>query len=62
MAWQPEEEQLRQLAGFLKDSLSGHNPVAQKHASSVSSLLCALISILVSALCKALTAVGDWIP
>jgi hypothetical protein len=36
MAWQPEDGQLRQLAGYLKDSLSGHNPVAQKNASSVS--------------------------
>ncbi|KAI9675649.1 MAG: hypothetical protein M1817_001016 [Caeruleum heppii] len=33
MAWQPEPEPLRQLAGYLKDSLSGHNPNAQKHAT-----------------------------
>ncbi|KAI9816661.1 MAG: hypothetical protein M1832_005047 [Thelocarpon impressellum] len=33
MAWQPQEEPLRQLAGYLKDSLSGHNPNAQKHAT-----------------------------
>ena len=37
MAWQPQEEPLRQLAGYLKDSLSGHNPAAQKQATLVSS-------------------------
>lgn len=35
MAWQPAEEPLRQLAGFLNDSLNSKNPVAQKHAEQV---------------------------
>ena len=34
-AWQPDQEQLRQLVGYLRDSLSGHNQNAQKHASMV---------------------------
>ncbi|KAI9795295.1 MAG: hypothetical protein M1833_007267 [Piccolia ochrophora] len=33
MTWQPQEEPMRQLAGYLKDSLSGHDPNAQKQAS-----------------------------
>ncbi|KAI9783346.1 MAG: hypothetical protein M1839_003880 [Geoglossum umbratile] len=33
MEWQPLEEPLRQLAGYLKDSLSGHDQNAQKHAT-----------------------------
>ncbi|KAI9884330.1 MAG: hypothetical protein M1823_003891 [Watsoniomyces obsoletus] len=33
MAWQPQEEPLRQLAGLLKDSLSHYNPTAQKQAT-----------------------------
>ncbi|KAI9849153.1 MAG: hypothetical protein M1837_005383 [Sclerophora amabilis] len=33
MAWQPQAEPLRQLAGYLKDSLSGYDPDAQKHAT-----------------------------
>ncbi|KAF2266447.1 ARM repeat-containing protein [Lojkania enalia] len=32
MAWQPQEEPLRQLAQCLKDSLSGHDKTAQKNA------------------------------
>ena len=36
MAWQPEEQPLRQLSGCLKDSLSGHNKNAQKQAEIVS--------------------------
>lgn len=36
MAWQPEQEQLRQLSACLKDSLSGHNKNAQKQAEIVS--------------------------
>ncbi|EER26886.1 hypothetical protein D8B26_005558 [Coccidioides posadasii str. Silveira] len=32
MAWQPEEEPLRQLAGFLNDSLNGFDHAVQKHA------------------------------
>jgi transportin-1 len=36
MAWQPEEEPLRQLSSCLKDSLSGHNKTAQKQAETVS--------------------------
>lgn len=35
MAWQPQEEPLRQLAGFLRDSLSGHDLTAQKNATLV---------------------------
>jgi transportin-1 len=35
MEWQPLEEPLRQLAGYLKDSLSGHDQNAQKHATLV---------------------------
>jgi len=36
MAWQPQEEPLRQLAQCLKDSLSGHDKTAQKNAELVS--------------------------
>lgn len=36
MAWQPEQEALRQLSGCLKDSLSGQNKNAQKQAEIVS--------------------------
>jgi hypothetical protein len=36
MAWQPEEEPLRQLSSCLKDSLSGQNKTAQKQAEIVS--------------------------
>ncbi|THV55645.1 hypothetical protein BGAL_0005g00240 [Botrytis galanthina] len=32
MAWQPEQEALRQLSGCLKDSLSGQDKTAQKQA------------------------------
>ncbi|KAJ5054573.1 uncharacterized protein L3040_000843 [Drepanopeziza brunnea f. sp. 'multigermtubi'] len=32
MAWQPEQEPLRQLSGCLRDSLGGHNKTAQKQA------------------------------
>lgn len=35
MAWQPQQEPLRQLAGYLRDSLSGHNQNAQKYATMV---------------------------
>jgi transportin-1 len=35
MAWQPQEEPLRQLSTCLKDSLSGHNKNAQKQAEIV---------------------------
>jgi transportin-1 len=35
MAWQPQEEPLRQLAQYLKDSLSGHDKNAQKSAELV---------------------------
>ncbi len=34
--WEPEAEQLRQLAQYLKDSLSGHDQNAQKKAEVVS--------------------------
>ena len=36
MAWQPEQEPLRQLSGCLRDTLSGHNKSAQKQAEIVS--------------------------
>jgi transportin-1 len=39
MAWQPEQDALRQLSGCLKDSLSGHDKNAQKQAEIVSKLL-----------------------
>ena len=39
MAWQPQEEPLRQLAQCLRDSLSGHDPNARKNAGEVSLLL-----------------------
>ncbi|KAI9741752.1 MAG: hypothetical protein M1834_000138 [Cirrosporium novae-zelandiae] len=35
MAWQPQEEPLRQLAGYLQDSLSGYNRSAQQHAEQM---------------------------
>ena len=34
-AWEPNESVLRELAGYLRDALSAHNPVAQKHATLV---------------------------
>jgi hypothetical protein len=39
LQWQPEQEPLKQLAGFLKDSLSGYNRAAQKNAEAVSLIL-----------------------
>lgn len=36
MAWQPQAEPLNQLAQCLRDSLSGHDPTAQKNAELVS--------------------------
>lgn len=38
MAWQPEEDGLRQLSEYLKNSLSGHDRNKQKEAEQVSSL------------------------
>lgn len=38
MAWQPDEETLRQLVQCLKDSLSGQNPSVQKNAEIVGCL------------------------
>jgi transportin-1 len=35
MAWQPQEEPLRQLAQYLKDSLSGQDKTVQKNAEIV---------------------------
>lgn len=35
MAWQPEPQQLHQLAQCLRDSLSGHDAAAQKKAEMV---------------------------
>lgn len=37
MAWQPEEAPIRELAGYLKDSLDRYNQAAQRHASEVCS-------------------------
>lgn len=36
MDWQPQDEPLRQLAGYLKDSLNGYDQEARKHAEQVS--------------------------
>ena len=36
MAWHPDEGQLKQLVGYLRDSLSGHDQNAQKYATIVS--------------------------
>jgi hypothetical protein len=38
MAWQPQEEQLTQLAQFLKDSLTPQDKAVQKNAELVSRL------------------------
>jgi transportin-1 len=38
MAWQPDEEPLRQLSSCLKDSLSGHDKNTQKQAEIVSGM------------------------
>ncbi|OAX82473.1 hypothetical protein ACJ72_03180 [Emergomyces africanus] len=35
MAWQPQDEPLRQLAGFLNDSLNGSDSSARKHAEQM---------------------------
>jgi transportin-1 len=35
MAWQPDDEPLRQLVQCLKDSLTGQNPSVQKNAEIV---------------------------
>ncbi|KAI5290413.1 hypothetical protein KEM54_001611 [Ascosphaera aggregata] len=35
MSWQPEPEQLRQLIGYLNDSLNGQDPAARQHAEQV---------------------------
>ena len=35
MAWQPSAEHLNQLAGYLRDSLNGTDPAAQKRATEV---------------------------
>lgn len=37
MEWQPVEEPLAQLSGYLRDSLNGTDPTAQKHATEVRS-------------------------
>ena len=37
MAFQPQEPALKQLAGILKDSLSGYDRERQKNAEQVSS-------------------------
>lgn len=36
MDWQPQDEPLRQLAGYLKDSLNAYDQGARKHAEQVS--------------------------
>jgi len=38
MAWQPQDEPLRQLAGYLRDSLNGYDRAVQKQAEQVSLL------------------------
>ena len=35
MAWQPDTEQVKQLAGFLRDSLQGRDQNAQNYATMV---------------------------
>jgi hypothetical protein len=35
MEWQPEEEPLRQLAGYLRDSLNSYDRNLQKNAEMV---------------------------
>lgn len=35
MAWQPEQEPVRELAGYLKDALNAHDQDAQKYATMV---------------------------
>ncbi|KAI5302383.1 hypothetical protein KEM56_000735 [Ascosphaera pollenicola] len=35
MSWQPELEQLRQLIGYLRDSLNGHDQAVRQHAEQV---------------------------
>jgi hypothetical protein len=52
MAWQPQEEPLRQLSSCLKDSLSGHNKNAQKQAELVSGLYQYLLQENSKLLCK----------
>lgn len=34
-AWQPELGQMRQLVGYLRDALSGHDQNAQRNATMV---------------------------
>ena len=35
ISWQPETEPLKQVVGYLKDSLSSHDKIAQKYAELV---------------------------
>lgn len=35
MAWQPEDGTLRQLAGYLSDTLNSYNQAARKNAEQV---------------------------
>lgn len=35
MAWQPEQEPVRELAGYLKDALSSQDQNAQRYATMV---------------------------
>lgn len=39
MVWQPQQEPLRQLARYLRDSLNGANPTARAEAEQVMSFL-----------------------
>lgn len=34
-AWEPEESAIKELAAYLRDALSAHNPAAQKHSTLV---------------------------
>jgi len=36
MEWQPQDEPLRQLAGYLRDSLNAYDRAVQKQAEQVS--------------------------
>ena len=39
MAWQPDDNTLSQLAGYLSDTLNGYDQVARRNAEQVSMLL-----------------------
>ena len=45
MSWQPQEAPIRELAGYLKDSL-GYDTTTQQSATQVSCLPCPMSSLL----------------